>query len=793
MSTPPQTPSPVEQFRPSRHVVTPSDRELFERHLASFVPPDAFDVHAHFYTLSALFPGRDDAPPDRPGDRIGAAVYREQLTAWMGESRCPGAGLFFGLPSSPTVDAAKTNAFVAGEIPTLPGSRGLMLVRPDDDPAGVERRIEEGGFVGFKVYHLFSTRPDTFNAAVHEYLPRWMWEIAHRRGLVILLHLVRARALADESNQQELRQLLREFGGAKLILAHAGRGFCAGHTVEGIESLAGLENVFFDTSAVCEPGAFEAIVRQFGTRRLMFGTDYPISNFRGRCTSMADGFFWMFGNNVDFASGKPHAEPTLVGIESLLALRQACRATGLTDADVERVFCTNARELFGLRTPSDAGGQSLYANAKRKIPGGVQLLSKRPEMYAPGQWPPYFAEANGVEVVDVDGRRFVDMTTMGVGTCLLGYSDPDVNAAVVRRVHLGSTCTLNSPDEPLLADALLALHPWARMVRFARTGGEAMAVAVRIARARSRRDRVAFCGYHGWHDWYLAANVASPGAAADGLGGHLMPGLDPAGVPRGLGGTTLPFTYNQIDELHDVLARHAGEIGAIVMEPTRAVDPAPGFLEGVRELADRHDVPLIFDEITAGFRLHRGGAHLRYRINPDIAVFAKALGNGVPIAAIIGNADTMQAAQASFVSSTLWTEGLGFAAGLATLRKMARHDVPRHVATIGTLFRNGLVSLARVHDVPLALTGHPALTFVSFAHPEDAAAMQTLFTVRMLARGFLAAGGFYPSLMHEPRHVEAYLAAADEAFAEIAAAISRGDLRERIGGPVKHSGFARLA
>jgi glutamate-1-semialdehyde 2,1-aminomutase len=330
------------------------------------------------------------------------------------------------------------------------------------------------------------------------------------------------------------------------------------------------------------------------------------------------------------------------------------------------------------------------------------------------------------------------------------------------------------------------------MARFARTGGEAMALAVRIARARANRDVVAVCGYHGWHDWYLAANVTSPGEPGDRLGGHLMAGLDPAGVPRGLGGTTLPFTYNKIDELRDIFARRGDQVGAIVMEPTRAADPAPGFLEGVRELADRHDVPLIFDEITAGFRLHRGGAHLRYGINPDIAVFAKALGNGVPIAAIIGNADTMQAAQSSFVSSTLWTEGLGFAAGLATLRKMARHDVPGHVAGIGTLFREGLRSRAHAHAVPLTLGGHPALTFLSFAHPE-AAAVQTLFTVRLLARGFLAGGGFYPSLMHEPRHVEAYLAAADEALAEIAIAIGRGDVRERIRGPIKHSGFARLA
>lgn len=782
---PTATPLPrAEFYRPTLHHVAPHDVELFERNLRAFVPPRAFDAHAHLYTLSGsglLQSGEFGAEEDA----VGHAVYRRKTAEWMGD-RCPADGLFFGLPSSRTVDATTTNAFVAREMSGQPGSRGLMLLRPTDSPAEVERTIDEQKLAGFKVYHTFAKRADTFNADLDEYLPRWAWEIANRRGLAIMLHIVKPRALADATNQAGLRELLRTFANARLILAHAGRGFCADHTVDGIASLGGLENVFFDTSAICEPGALEAIVRQFGAGRLLFGTDFPIANVRGRSSSLGDGFAWFYENNVDWrvAATSP---PTLIGIESLLALGQACRQLRLNDSDVERIFRTNARDALGISEKSDgARGRQMYAEAKAIVPSGMQLLSMRPEMYAPEQWPAYFTEANGVEVTDVDGRRFIDMTTMGGGTCLLGYADPDVNGAVARRLTLGSTCTLNSPDEPALARALIDLHPWAAMARFARTGGEAMTVAVRIARARTRKQLVAFCGYHGWHDWYLAANVSSNQQPEDKLGGHLFARLEPSGVPA-----ALPFMYNKLDELHAIVQSHGASLAAIVMEPTSTFEPATGFLEGVRELADRAGTPLIFDEITSGFRLHRGGAHLRYGVSPDIAVFANALGNGVPIAAVIGKADTMQAAEESFVSSTLRTEGLGFAAGLATLKKMARVDLPAHLADVGGRFRDGLVKLGERHGVPLNVKGHPAIAILEFAHA-DAAAIQTLFTALMLRSGFLAAGAFYPSLMHEHRHVDTYLAAADTALAEIAKAIRRGDVRDRIGGPVKHSGFTRI-
>lgn len=439
----------------------------------------------------------------------------------------------------------------------------------------------------------------------------------------------------------------------------------------------------------------------------------------------------------------------------------------------------------------DSQTHQLYSLARTLIPGGTQLLSKRPEMFAPGQWPAYFREARGCEVVDLDGRRYLDMALMGVSSCLLGYNDPDVTEAVVRRVRAGSMSTLNSPEEVELAQLLIELHPWAENVRFARTGGEAMAIAVRIARATTGRDRVAFCGYHGWHDWYLAANLAAEGSS-DQLKGHLLPGLAPNGVPSQLAGTALPFPYNDVDQLRAILDRHPGEIAAVVMEPTRSVDPNPGFLEGVRELCHRTGAVLVFDEITVGWRLALGGAHLRYGVEPDIAVFAKAMGNGHPMAAIIGRARVMQAAQESFISSTYWTEGIGPAAALATIRKMQRIDVRSHIAEIGTLWREGMRQLASKHSIPLTLAGHPAITTVGFDHPETLA-LQTLFTVRMLDRGILAGGQFSVCLAHTREHVDRYLAAADRVFPELTSAIHARDIAARIGGPVRHGGFARLA
>ena len=276
--------------------------------------------------------------------------------------------------------------------------------------------------------------------------------------------------------------------------------------------------------------------------------------------------------------------------------------------------------------------ERLYRKAKRIIPGGTQLLSKRPEMFMPDGWPAYYKKAKGCEVWDLDGNRFTDMSHMGVGSCILGYADSDVNNAVKKAINNGTMSTLNCPEEVELAEKLCSIHRWADMVRYARTGGEATTIALRIARAKTSKDMILFCGYHGWHDWYLAANITNSGA----LRPHLLPGLHPAGVPMGLKKTAIPFEYNNIDKFRNLINKYRGRIAAVIMEPIRNYYPEKNFLETIRKVTKKEGIVLIFDEITAAWRLNIGGAHLKFKVYPDISVFAKAMSNGYPMAAIIG-------------------------------------------------------------------------------------------------------------------------------------------------------------
>jgi glutamate-1-semialdehyde 2,1-aminomutase len=432
-------------------------------------------------------------------------------------------------------------------------------------------------------------------------------------------------------------------------------------------------------------------------------------------------------------------------------------------------------------------GQQLYGIARRLIPGGTQLLSKRPEMFLPGGWPGYYASASGITVTDLDGNTFRDFAIGGVGATVLGYADPYVDAAVKTAIDHGSMCTLNAPEEVSLAERLTDLHPWADMARFSRAGGEAMAIAVRIARAHTKRAALAFCGYHGWHDWYLSANLAEDGA----LDGHLLPGLDPAGVPRGLKGLMHPFHYNNLAELRQIASSQGSELAAIVMEPVRDSDPEPGFLKGVRKIADDTGAVLIFDEVTAGFRVNTGGIHLTLGVEPDIAVFAKALGNGYPISAVIGRGEVMEAAQGTFISSTTWTERTGPAAALAMLDRHVKDAVPEKLIGTGRAVKDAWYTAADVTGLPIHVSGLDPLAHIAF-DGDNAAARRTLFTQEMLDRGFLAGAAFYAMAAHTPEDIAAYADACREVFALIASAAATNSVEGRLRGPVAHSGFKRL-
>lgn len=432
-------------------------------------------------------------------------------------------------------------------------------------------------------------------------------------------------------------------------------------------------------------------------------------------------------------------------------------------------------------------GTDLWKRAKTIIPGGNQLLSKRSEKFLPDLWPSYYSRAKGCEVWGLEGEHYFDFAQMGVGSCVLGYADDDVNNSVINAINNGSMCSLNSYEEVELAEKLIGLHRWADMVRFARTGGEACAIAVRIGRVASGRDKVAFCGYHGWHDWYLSSNLGD----SKNLDGQLLPGLDPKGVPRELRETALPFNYNNLDELEELVNRCGSEIGVIIMEPQRGSDPKPGFLEGVRTIATKIGAVLIFDEVTSGFRINIGGIHLKLGVEPDIAVFGKALGNGYPISAIIGRKEVMDCAQDSFISSTFWTERIGYVAALATLKKMEDCEVPRYLVKYGELITAGWERIAREQNLDISTSGIAPLTHISFNN-NTPLETQTLYTQEMLEKGYLLGASVYSTYAYTTEIIERFISDSSIVFEKIRKAIDSGNIKDFLKGQTIHAGFRRL-
>lgn len=430
-------------------------------------------------------------------------------------------------------------------------------------------------------------------------------------------------------------------------------------------------------------------------------------------------------------------------------------------------------------------GQKLWKRAKQVIPGGNMLLSKRAEMFLPDQWPTYFSKAKGCRVWDLDGKEYIDMCIMGIGTNILGFGHPEVDEAVRKVINVGNMSTLNCPEEVYLAERLIELHPWAEMARFARSGGEANAIAIRIARAASGKDKVAMCGYHGWHDWYLSANLGDD----ERLAGHLLPGLDPRGVPQNLRNTVFPFNYNNYAELEALVNQQ--DIGVIKMEVVRNMEPQDGFLHKVRKLATDRGIVLIFDECTSGFRETFGGLHKKYGVEPDMAMFGKALGNGYAITATIGSREVMEAAQSTFISSTFWTERIGPSAALKTLQVMERMQSWEKITRTGMEIRKRWQRLADKHGLCISHWGLAALTGFTFESPSSLA-YKTLMTQEMLAKGFLASNSVYSCTEHTADIVDQYFDALESVFALVAECEAGRDVFSLLKGPICHSGFKRL-
>ena len=405
-------------------------------------------------------------------------------------------------------------------------------------------------------------------------------------------------------------------------------------------------------------------------------------------------------------------------------------------------------------------GEKLWRHAKTIIPGGNMLLSKRAEIYTQNSWPSYFSSAKGCLIYDLEGNEYLDFGLMGVGTNILGYSNEEINASVIDSINNSTMSSLNCREEVDLADKLISLNPWSGIVKFTRSGGEANTIAIRMARAHTGHDDIAICGYHGWHDWYLSANLKSCAS----LDTHLLKGLDPIGVPKALENTVHPFNYNDIDSLERIMNKY--RLAAVKMEVERNQPPQNSFLQKVRDLCDKFNVPLIFDECTSGFRETLGGLHLKYSVNPDIAIFGKALGNGFAITAVVGKSSLMSSSTSSFISSTFWTERIGPTAALKTLEVMKRDKVYEYISDLGDYIKKGWLQVAQRNNIPIKVFGLRSMPSFELSY-DSRHYFKTFITDRLLAKQIIATNSVYVSTAHTRKIADKYLEELDLIFRDI--------------------------
>jgi glutamate-1-semialdehyde aminotransferase len=424
----------------------------------------------------------------------------------------------------------------------------------------------------------------------------------------------------------------------------------------------------------------------------------------------------------------------------------------------------------------------MWTRAKRVIPGGTSLFSKRPELHLPNLWPSHFSSAKGCIIHDLDGQQYIDVSLMGVGTNVLGYAHDPIDQAVISNIKLGNMSSLNCSEEVILAEKLADIDDCIEMVRFTRSGGEANAIALRIARAATQRDVVLICGYHGWHDWYLSTNLKQ-----DKLKAHHLAGLEASGVPSSLAGTTLSFNYNDIEGLKYLL--QSNRVAAIIMEVTRNIEPHDDFLLKVRNLATDNGCVLIFDECSSGFRQTFGGLYTDYNVTPDMVVYGKTIANGYALNVVGGRRDVMDAAQKTFISSTFWTERTGPTAALATLSEMERLNSFDHVLNVGRRVKKNWTKIASDAGIKVEITGIDAIPNLTFE--KDHLLYKSFLTKTMLAKGYLASTMFYCSIAHTDLVLEQYFEHLSETF-DLMKQYGRDKIMSELDGSVCHSSFQRL-
>jgi glutamate-1-semialdehyde 2,1-aminomutase len=438
--------------------------------------------------------------------------------------------------------------------------------------------------------------------------------------------------------------------------------------------------------------------------------------------------------------------------------------------------------------PDVSGSLAAYARAGELIPGWTQLISRRADQFANGVSPIYAQRAKGSRFVDVDENEYIDWVN-AVGAIILGHADEVVDDAVKEQIDRGSLYTLNSLLEIELAEELSQTIPSAEMVRYTKGGGEACAVAVRIVRGATGRDKVLICGYHGWHDWYQAANF---GVDPD-SGEFPFAGIEPIGVPGALAGTVIPFSYGNLAMLKQVLEENRGEIAAIMMEPARSELPASGYLEGVQALAEEHGVFLIFDEVSCGWRLSIGGVQEVVGVTPDMTVVAKAMSNGYAMGAVVGSRFAMEPAARMFISSSYWSDNIGLVASLTTIRELKRRDAETRFREIGEQLRTALNQAFDAAGLSGACVGLHANPYIHIDLPDESLRPQvnTLFVQEMARRGIHCLPSFKATLAHTSADIEQTAEAAYRSFSVIRQGLDHASLDELLVADLKKEPFRR--
>ena len=431
-------------------------------------------------------------------------------------------------------------------------------------------------------------------------------------------------------------------------------------------------------------------------------------------------------------------------------------------------------------------GYKLYKKAKKIIPNGNMLLSKRPDNFLPDIWPNYFQSTTGCHVTDIDGNSYIDVSLMGVGTNILGYSHKKVDESVLRAVKNGVSSTLNCPEEVYLSEKLLDMNSWADMVRLARTGGELNAVAIRLARAATGKDKVLISGYHGWHDWYLSTNIIDK----SNLNQHLLEGLNPKGVPSALSGTTIPFEHNNLDQFKKLIEEN-DDIAAVKMEVQRNFEPSMQFLTEVRRICTERNIVLIFDECTSGFRETFGGIFNKFKVFPDIALFSKALGNGYAICACVGKESVMSEAKNTFISSTFWTERIGPTAAISTLDIMEEEKSWEFISNQGKKVKEFWKVVFSKNATDVEINGLDPLPRFQLKIPHHNK-IKTLITYLMMKKGFLATDSMYICIKHDDETLQKYYNAFEQVLYEIKDVISDEDKFDTYDIKEAYKGFQRL-